>query len=322
MTCTQVNTSSTVCLLLSAPLENGGLCSVHEQCLSQHCNLTAGVCASETPLAIGDACEVSTDCPPTTWCNASKQCGLSLPVGSTCNLNEPLPNWQCAPGSGCHADASANNASLGRCTIYYSGKDAASCDADDAWWNCGYGSVCSNSSSNKFVCTQQPTTPLKTTCSAFPFTESDFKKCPVGATCGCFARNKTASSQCEIYINTNCVLQLSAVFTCLVNNKCPHDPAVLIGGNPSSFAGPAVLGSCVDQHCRNKQAHLINCQNVAIASNLSPAYAPKVGPSAYIEKGTDELEEWQVGLMIVAGADFVIIFLALSIISLRHAYNF
>lgn len=319
MTCTQVNATSSLCLL-SAPLENGGLCYVDDQCLSQFCNGT-GYCSAETPLGLGDNCEVSTQCPPTTWCNASKQCGAPLPVGSTCNLYEPLPNWQCAPGSGCHQDPSSNNASLGRCTIYYSGKASASCNAEDGWWNCGYGSVCSNSS-NKFVCTEQPTTPLKTQCSAFPFSESDFKKCPVGATCGCFANNKTKPSQCEIYINTNCVLQLSAVYTCLVNNKCPHDPATLIGGNPSSFAGPAVLGSCVDRHCRNRQAHLINCQNVAIASNLSPAYAPKVGPSAYKEEGSDDLQEWQIGLMIVAGADFVIIVLSLAAISLRQAFNF
>lgn len=321
LTCQAINATQSICLNLGIRLENGGTCYINEQCQSELCiNAT---CQTLRLSATGAGCTSSSNCPPGQWCNVGTgNCSLPLGVGEACDVTIEQPNWVCAPGSGC-LQVNAEGKSLSLCAPYGLAPSNRPCNPDGGWWNCQYGLVCGSPlppSSSSPVCMSQPDNSLSTSCRSFPFTINDLKNCPSGATCDCFSTKTVAGGHCAILLNTNCLAQTIDFYQCLKEHKCPHESSFLIGGDLTPFAGPMLLGSCADVKCRAKQAALINCQNVAIASPLSPAYAPKRGPGKY-QQPSDNLENWQTGLIIIAGADGVIILLTILGAYLIHTFS-
>lgn len=318
------------CLDLSNPLENGAFCQDSRQCGSLNCappspayrmaparTMAASNASTCVPPAeaSNSSCGGPFGCPARTWCEPkSNTCVAPLPVGAECSEGSGVeaPNWVCAGGSGCLR----LNGTAWRCVGYYSQKAGNPC-SPEAWWNCQYGLACVEGPNGSYACGSQPENPLKTSCSAFPFSSADLARCPVGAACDCYATDANKTAQCAIVVNTNCQAQMANLNACLFKNACPHDPVQLLGGNPSPFVGSVLPGSCVDQHCASFHASLIYCQNDALTTSKSPAYTPTLGPNHY-QAPAPKLEDWQIALMIVAGSDAFIIFLILSFSYLRR----
>ena len=314
-----------ICMDLSNPLENGAVCVHHAQCGSDNCGpqdspSSPRRCAPPDG-ASNTSCVGPFDCPQGLWCAPDGLCSPPLLPLSDCTpqLDYPQPNFVCPPGFGC-----LQTGSTGKCTPYYTGEEGAVCDPTDAWWSCQYGLICgenqdtTTNTNQPFKCTSQPLNPLSTRCAASPFSEADMQVCPLGATCGCYGSESNRSkSHCNVVVNTNCQLQIADLAACLAKKQCPHDAVQMLGGNPTPFAGSVLMGSCQQERCGTHHAALLRCQNAALKTGKSPAYVPRVGPN-YYKPPPSQFESWQIACVIIAGSDFALIFLILSISYLRR----
>ena len=331
-----------VCSYDTLVLENGAFCALDSQCLPT--STGAGQCAlgnfsnitvcNPNAALVGESCALPGDCAPQTWCDFSSGAGLcavSLAANADCSGGQALyanvPNYLCPPGYGCLQTSASLDTPTYACTKYYSQakdskKQAAVCNVDE-WWNCEYSYYCTanhtslNNTIGRCTLINQVST-VGTSCKTFPLTMADYTTCLWGTTCDCFLSQNVSAGSCERLYNTNCASQLQSLTSCIVKNKCPHDPRQLIGGSSDPFLGSILAGSCIHTNCLQPYDNMIYCQNLDINNYRSPAFVPTAGPNSHFNNKNPGLAGWEIGLIIVGISVAVIIIVVVVVAVVRR----
>lgn len=340
MKCMPVSDGLSQCFFERA-VENGGVCSVDDQCVSGICGLPAAAKASNTSMpatrclptgagTLNGPCRNQTDCPAGQFCNVTGGV-CANPVSGDCSAVADAydaeiaeyPSFVCKPGSGCLRIPLKKGGYNYKCTPYYQTSKKGSVCYKNNWWNCEFGFYCNLTTADQGTCliTNQNGA-IGDQCKYFPLSDRDQSECYWGTACSCFAgKSATAKAgKCNRMYNTNCQIQLNNLVDCIIKSKCPHDPIQLLGGNASPFTASVILGSCIQVKCPTQHANLIKCQNDIDnpKSNLSPAFVPKTYPNnAYSDK-ENGLHGWEIGLIIVGVAVAIIIVVVIVVAVVRR----